>query len=112
MNKIKLCKSALKINQNNIEVAQNFTFVPLLDFRDGQLSIVLEGLSVLQDQCWGKTYLVGYEGVSSNLLFSLYRNNSILNHEPTHSGVWISNYPRVDPQTGDQYLYLCIFDSI
>lgn len=60
MNKSKLCKSALKVNQNSLEVAQNLSFIPLLGFRNGQIELVAEGLSVLEDQVGSKTYLLGY----------------------------------------------------
>jgi hypothetical protein len=78
MLKSKLKKSALRTHQNSSEVAQQLAFLPLVRLKDGRAELQREGAGLLEDQCQGKTFLVGYESASPTLLFSLYRNSSIL----------------------------------
>lgn len=78
MLKSKLKKSALRTNQNSSEVAQQLNFLPLVRLKEGRAEVQREGAELLENQCQGKSFLVGYESATPALLFSLYRNTSIL----------------------------------
>lgn len=78
MNKSKFRRSLVKFNQNNSEVSQHLSFLPLLTLPSGQPRMHAEGLSVIEEQPSGRTFLVAVVGRSRGLINALYRNNNLL----------------------------------